>query len=182
MGSSKSKKAQNRNNLKKSTKQTKSSKSPQVKRKIPPKIEYADFPKRIAAYIVDLMIVALPLGIMVTNIYGIDNVDLTYSLLLSTVAFFIYFFFLTWLNNGQSFGQYMFKIRVISADSLNELNQFVNKTDPRISAGQAAIHSIGKTIIILVFDTLIGIISKRGKQKPSRFLQVLANTIVIEKD
>ncbi|UYP47075.1 hypothetical protein NEF87_003360 [Candidatus Lokiarchaeum ossiferum] len=145
-----------------------------------PKYNYADFPPRLIAYFVDLLILALPYGIIV----GIHFEGLTPSTAELRTQFFIqlgvvffYFFIFTWLNKGRSLGQWIMKLEVKGKRHIKD------KELTRPTLVQALIHSAGKFYFFVGIDLIIGLFLKwrKGKENYPRFCQILANTHVVHK-
>lgn len=147
---------------------------------------YAQISPRAGAYVIDVVLIALPLGIASSAAYqgGVPNYQ--YSIPITSVALFLYFFLFTWLNNGQTLGQLLLKIQVLPDSAIGYSGK--KKYKKKLTVKQAALHSLGKIVYLIVFDILFGLIFKReehgdlGEQDPKRILQSVAKTVVVEKN
>jgi uncharacterized RDD family membrane protein YckC len=140
-------------------------------------IIYADLFDRFVAYLIDFLLIALPIGIL----FPLDAIP-DPSTLYSPIAFaslitFGYFFLCTTFNRGQSFGQMIMKVRVVNiiASDGTITIQFASLT-----WRQCILHSLGKSFPWVLLDFIIGIIYKRDIQYPERILQRIAGTQVIK--
>ncbi len=147
------------------------------------KLKKADITRRSIAYIIDLVLMALPVGIIFAprditgDIAAQKFPDPKIALPVTAALFFAYFFLCIYFNKGQSLGNMIAKIRVISYAGSDKNNHI----KPNIK--QSAFHSIGKIYFVLLLDILIGKILYRGEdeiQNPTRFFQKLAGTLVVE--
>jgi uncharacterized RDD family membrane protein YckC len=161
----------------------------EVKHQIPiiPKESYvpADLFDRTIAYIIDCVLVAIPIGFIFTMIDGANTSFLSATfqpiqMVISSLLFFLYFFFAIGLNSGQSLGQLIMKLRVITGANFEEA--LANKETVKISLKQGFLHAIGKIPYLIWLDLLVGILLHKNSSNTQRLTQYYANTTVIKKE
>lgn len=140
-------------------------------------IIYADLFDRFVAYLIDFLLIALPLGIL----FPLDTVPDSNSLLspifIASLVTFAYFFLCTSFNRGQTCGQMIMKLRVVNILH-GEGNQ--NLQLGKLTWAQCILHSLGKSFPWILLDFIIGYLYKRDNQYPERILQYVAGTRVIK--
>jgi hypothetical protein len=146
----------------------------------------ADLFDRGLAYIIDLILLVLPIGLINISLYGSEpppQESTMWSLIAYFGVFLAYFFLLTWLNHGQTLGQMLLRIRVVP--SLVTTKSQNTSNNPEIQVHQAFIYALGKIIYILPFDLLIGYfigLKSPNAQKPTRTFALWAECISIKEE
>jgi uncharacterized RDD family membrane protein YckC len=125
----------------------------------------ADTGRRVVAYIIDVIIVGVIVGVIGVTLeaIGLGNV---FSSLVATVLGFGYFIYMEG-TTGQTFGKRVMNIRVVT------------ETGADITMAQSAVRNILR-IVDTFFFGLIGLILIIFTQKRQRIGDMVAKTIVIE--
>jgi hypothetical protein len=142
--------------------------------------QYTDFGKRTLAYAIDALLFIIPIGFIFGTRYPEGNANILVPVgYISAIILFLYFTILTYYNNGQTFGQYLTKMRVMPQEVMNPDRM---KSDmPKITFKQSLIHSLGKMHPIITFiDVIFGFAMRKGEQMPTRITQGFAETVVVE--
>lgn len=143
---------------------------------------YGELSKRTGAYIIDIILIAIPIGLYTGFKYGSAAPDmrvLVANLGFSSILVFSYVFFFSLFNNGQTLGQAIFKLSVMPIGVMDPNKGLKNTT--MLTPRQAALHALGKIHLLIILDVFIGFIMKKGTQEPTRLCQWLAGTVVVEK-
>lgn len=135
-----------------------------------PNIVFAGFTKRLFAYTIDMMIANAIAGIVLNTLLAITSasVAMTVRTLGVTLIVLLYFFLMTYYNNGQTLGKMILGLRVISLknDRLNVLDTFIRECVGRF------IHMYHS----LAFLYLVIIVSK----KKQSFSDIFSDTSVVD--
>jgi uncharacterized RDD family membrane protein YckC len=140
--------------------------------------DLAELGRRAIAYGIDVVLVALPFGIVMTSIYGSMGILSVIPFIISCLLFFVYFFSSLYFLQ-QSPGQAILKLYVMPVEALNITE--ARKSGTKLTIKQATLHALGKIHPVIMFiDFLIGVILRKGKQEPSTLFQIFADTVVVQ--
>lgn len=128
-------------------------------------IEYGEFGERLIAIIIDGIIIGI-ISFILINI-----LDWFLGSLIGYVIGLLYFWILEAYNNGQTLGKMAMKLRTVNETTLDVA-----------SAGDYLVNNLLKgSIVLLVIDFIIGIISNSGDPKNRlRIMQNASKTVVIK--
>lgn len=135
-----------------------------------PKFLFAGFGSRFAAFIIDLLTISFISKILVIPISSIFDITKSkmffgpYNLMLLGI-YLGYFFFLTYINNGQTIGKMILGIKVIS---LNDEKLNITTVFYREVLGRFILKKLGIFYLMMLFN--------RNKQQLADFF---ANTSVV---
>jgi uncharacterized RDD family membrane protein YckC len=137
---------------------------------------YAEFPERLIAWFIDIMIV-LAISRSVSWFVPWINPLAFFDLISSTLAFvidfligFLYFWLLEVFNKGQTFGKMALNLRTVDEKSF----QLTTPTN-------YAINNISKSTAFLLLDVIIGVLMNSGERKNRlRLTQNISKTVVVK--
>lgn len=153
----------------------------------------ADLFDRIFAYIIDCVVLLIPIGWIAMDTWFVDPSQIIsnpqtlgpspfWLNVVNFAIFAVYFILLAWLNKGQTLGQIIMRLRVVSEEIFSNKKQ--PQEIPSLSFKQALLYGVGKAPpIIILFDLIIGwYIAKKEKkiQQPMRAFQIWGECIVIK--
>lgn len=134
---------------------------------------YGDFFPRLIAWIIDIIII----GIITSLINFMTGLSFVMSLrawmlttLIGWLVGFLYFWGLETLNNGQSIGKALFRLRTVDKDTLKP-----------VGAKEYALNNIVKGFSVII-DVLVGLLlfGTADKKKRFRLGQKMSDTVVIK--
>lgn len=136
----------------------------------PEGIEYAEFLPRLAAFIIDVIIIII-IGWLISILLSFNPIRMLWvSFLIDYAIGFVYFWLLEAYNNGQTIGKAALRLRTVDE------NTFETTTPNKY-----AINNLLKPIFFLfLVDFIVGILMNSGKtERRLRLMQNVSETVVI---
>ncbi len=110
---------------------------------------YASFGKRFLAYVIDYVVIFLPVLLFASAVFGFGQETMIARTAVAAVVFFLYHFFAV-RQEGQTFGYMALRLRVVNAD------------DSPVSSRQAFIRALLKVGIPYVCNMFAAVLSLIG--------------------
>ena len=137
----------------------------------PGDVEYAEFLPRFAAFIIDVIIIAI-VGWLITLPFSFNLIRMWWvSFLIDYAIGFLYFWLLEAYNNGQTIGKAALRLRAVDESTFET-------TTP----SKYAINNLLKPgFFLFLVDFIIGILMNSGKpERRLRLMQNVSETVVIK--
>ncbi|MFX1572404.1 MAG: RDD family protein [Promethearchaeota archaeon] len=133
-------------------------------------VEYAEFLPRLAAFIIDIIIIAI-IGWIITIPFAFNLIRMWWaSFLIDYAIGFVYFWLLESYNNGQTLGKAALRLRTVDE------NTFETTTPTKY-----AVNNLLKPgFFFFLLDFIVGILMNSGKpERRLRLMQNVSETVVI---